>query len=60
MAAGVGARRSPSLSALSPANLRALWGLLTGYLTRPKLDVLRLAGDNKSVMGFNLIWMCDK
>ena len=27
------------------------------YLTRPKVDPLQLPADNKSVMGFSLIWM---
>ncbi|MDF3818537.1 medium chain dehydrogenase/reductase family protein [Leptospira sp. 96542] len=27
------------------------------YLTRPKIDPLQMISDNKSVMGFNLIWL---
>lgn len=27
------------------------------YLTRPKVDILKLIEQNKSVMGFNLIWL---
>jgi alcohol dehydrogenase len=27
------------------------------YITRPKIDPLRMISDNKSVMGFNLIWL---
>lgn len=30
------------------------------YLQRPKLDPMQLVTDNRSVMGFNLIWMWDK
>jgi alcohol dehydrogenase len=30
------------------------------YLTRPKVDILKLIEQNKSVMGFNLIWLYDK
>lgn len=33
--------------------------LLYTYLTRPKLDPIEMATDNKSVMGFNLIWLWD-
>jgi alcohol dehydrogenase len=41
----------------------SLWGLLKlgwGWLWRPKLDVLNMPGDNKGVLGFNLIWLYDK
>ena len=30
------------------------------YLWRPRVDPTNLPGENKSVMGFNLIWMFDK
>lgn len=30
------------------------------YLTRPKIDPLEMISANKSVMGFNLIWLWDK
>jgi alcohol dehydrogenase len=30
------------------------------YFTRPKVDILKLIEQNKSVMGFNLIWLYDK
>ncbi|MDX1408480.1 MAG: zinc-binding dehydrogenase, partial [Saprospiraceae bacterium] len=36
-----------------PNKLRMLWR----YLRRPKIDPLKLPGNNKSVMGFNLIWL---
>lgn len=34
--------------------------VLTKYLTRPKVDPLSLSDKNKSVMGFNLIYLWDK
>lgn len=30
------------------------------YILRPKLDPLKMISDNKSVMGFNLIWLWDQ
>ncbi|AFH48747.1 Zn-dependent oxidoreductase [Ignavibacterium album JCM 16511] len=30
------------------------------YLTRPKVDILKLIEQNRSVMGFNLIWLYEK
>lgn len=30
------------------------------YFTRPKVDILKLIEQNRSVMGFNLIWLYDK
>ena len=30
------------------------------YLRRPKLDIMRMPKSNKSVMGFNLIWLYDR
>jgi alcohol dehydrogenase len=30
------------------------------YLRRPRLDPLAMISDNKSVMGFNLIWLWDR
>lgn len=41
----------------------ALWGLVKlgwGWVWRPKLDVLNMPGDNKGVIGFNLIWLYDR
>jgi hypothetical protein len=29
------------------------------YLTRPKIDPLSMISENKSIMGFNLIWLWD-
>lgn len=40
----------------SPDFIKAGWQ----YLFRPKIDPLELVTSNKSVMGFNLIWMYDK
>jgi alcohol dehydrogenase len=34
--------------------------LIWHYLMRPKVDPLKMTRDNKSVMGFNLIWIYDK
>jgi NADPH:quinone reductase-like Zn-dependent oxidoreductase len=34
--------------------------LILQYLMRPKVDPLKLTRENKSVMGFNLIWIYDK
>jgi alcohol dehydrogenase len=39
-----------------PHYLRAL----RQYLMRPKIDPLKLISENKSVMGFNLIWLWEK
>ncbi|KAF5834252.1 chaperonin 10-like protein [Dunaliella salina] len=48
---------SSLVSLLSPAKFAGLLGTITGYLTRPKLDLLKLPGENKGVLGFNLIWL---
>lgn len=40
-------------SGSSPNWLKLAWQ----YLRRPKVDPLRMMGENKSVMGFNLIWL---
>ena len=34
--------------------------LLPKFLLRPKIDPLKLPGENKSIMGFNLIWLYEK
>lgn len=34
--------------------------LIPKYLKRPKLDVMKMPTSNKSVMGFNLIWLYDR
>ncbi len=45
----------------TPQNTHPNWiSTLNKYLTRPKIDPLTMTSENKSVMGFNLIWMWDK
>jgi alcohol dehydrogenase len=39
-----------------PNKLRMLWN----YLKRPKIDPLTLPGTNRSIMGFNLIWLYER
>lgn len=39
-----------------PNYLRLIWH----YLRRPKVDVQNMPGDNKAIMGFNLIWLYEK
>lgn len=34
--------------------------LAMSYLRRPRIDPLQMISDNKSVMGFNLIWLWDR
>ena len=48
------ARFTPSGSA--PNWPRLAWQ----YLTRPKIDPMKMITDNKSVMGFNLIWLYEQ
>jgi alcohol dehydrogenase len=52
-----GASLQPGLGLLNPSNLLAAAKLVWGWINRPKLDVLAMPGDNKSVAGFNLIWL---
>lgn len=44
----------------SPGARPNYFSLIKKYLTRPIIDPLRLVNWNKSVMGFNLIWLWDK
>jgi alcohol dehydrogenase len=44
----------------SPGNKPNVLKLLWLFLTRPKLDPQQMIQDNKSVMGFNLIWLYDQ
>ncbi|WCL49684.1 synaptic vesicle VAT-1 family membrane protein [Leptospira sp. GIMC2001] len=37
-----------------------LFTLLIRYINRPKIDPLKMISENKSVMGFNLIWLWDQ
>ena len=43
----------------SPRNGVNYFTLLLKYLKRPKFDPLKMVTSNKSVMGFNLIWLFD-
>lgn len=52
-----GASLQVGLGLLNPVNLLAAARLVWGWVNRPKLDVLAMPGDNKSVCGFNLIWL---
>ncbi|XDD42534.1 medium chain dehydrogenase/reductase family protein [Leptospira sp. WS60.C2] len=38
-------------------SFRNWFSIAYSYLTRPKIDPLAMISDNKSVMGFNLIWL---
>jgi alcohol dehydrogenase len=41
-----------------PRGARVNWlRLAARYLRRPRIDPLALVSDNRSVMGFNLIWL---
>eukprot|EP00775_Hariotina_reticulata_P012082 gene12082-12222_t len=44
----------------APASLLGVLKLVWSWLQRPRLDVLSMPGDNKGVVGFNLIWLYDK
>ncbi|WIA08383.1 hypothetical protein OEZ85_007822 [Tetradesmus obliquus] len=57
-----GARLSlnPAVLLAAPASLLALAKLIWGWLQRPRLDVIAMPGDNKGVVGFNLIWLYDR
>jgi NADPH:quinone reductase-like Zn-dependent oxidoreductase len=44
----------------APASLLGLLKLVWSWLQRPRLDVLSMPGDNKGIIGFNLIWLYDK
>lgn len=65
----------PAYARLRPAGRLVIYGsagLMTGgsrpnwltlgsrYLARPRLDPIQMVTDNKSVMGFNLIWLWDQ
>lgn len=55
-----GANLTWNLASLSPANLAHVAKLAWRWIRRPWVDVIALPGDNKAVMGFNLIWLYDK
>ncbi|MGL1889159.1 MAG: zinc-binding dehydrogenase [Reichenbachiella sp.] len=44
----------------SPGSKPNYFKLMWKFLTRPKLDPQMMIQDNKSVMGFNLIWLYEK
>ncbi len=45
----------------TPAGSAPNWPRLAWqYLTRPKIDPMKMTTDNKSVMGFNLIWLYEQ
>ncbi|WP_316044820.1 zinc-binding dehydrogenase [Reichenbachiella agarivorans] len=44
----------------SPGSKPNYFKLLWKFVTRPKLDPQEMIQDNKSVMGFNLIWLYEK
>ena len=65
----------PAYDRLSPAGRFIVYGaadfmtrgsranylhLALGYLRRPRIDPLQMISDNRSVMGFNLIWLWDR
>ncbi len=44
-----------------PRGTRVNWlRLATRYLRRPRIDPLAMVSDNRSVLGFNLIWLWDR
>ena len=46
---------------LMPAGMRTNWlKLAARYLTRPRIDPINMVSANRSVMGFNLIWLWDQ
>jgi len=45
---------------MTSSNSPNLLHLATNFLTRPMLDPEKMISQNKSVMGFNLIWLTDK
>lgn len=45
---------------MTPGARRNWWHLAVGYLRRPRVDPLQMISDNRSVMGFNLIWLWNK
>jgi alcohol dehydrogenase len=46
---------------LMPSGARTNWlKLAVRYLTRPRIDPIRMVSANRSVMGFNLIWLWEQ
>jgi len=44
----------------NPGNRPNYFRLLWHYLRRPKVDIQTMPGENKSIMGFNLIWLYEQ
>jgi len=44
----------------SPGSRPNPFNLIYSYFTRPKIDPMKMINTNKSVMGFNLIWLWQK
>ena len=44
----------------TPGSRPNYFKLVKNYLSRPKVDPLAIISENKSVMGFNLIWLYEK
>ncbi|KAF6250687.1 hypothetical protein COO60DRAFT_1465043 [Scenedesmus sp. NREL 46B-D3] len=57
---GIRLSSNPAVLLAAPASLLGLLQLLWGWLQRPRLDVISMPGDNKGVVGFNLIWLYDR
>ena len=51
---------SGSASYANPGNLRNYLRMLWHYLSRSKVDIQNMPGENKSIMGFNLIWLYER
>jgi alcohol dehydrogenase len=46
---------------LMPSGSRTNWLTLAArYLTRPRIDPINMVSANRSVMGFNLIWLWEQ
>ena len=45
---------------MTPGAHRNWWHLALAYLRRPRVDPLQMISDNRSVMGFNLIWLWNR
>jgi len=45
---------------MTPTSRPSYLRLFARYLRRPRLDPLRMVNTNRSVMGFNLIWLWDR
>lgn len=57
---GLALSLNPLALLAAPASLLAMLQLAWGWLRRPRLDVLSMVGDNRGVLGFNLIFLYDR